>query len=145
MPDLVPVYGQAIISLIVLGLVVLAQNFLGAIFGLVVGGGTPGAAPSGDYSNFGARTLRTHANSVENLSAFALLVIMAMFVGADPRLVNLLAMAHVAARILYWLIYYAGIGPVGGGPRTLVFVIGWGINVAIGVIALLAMLSQMTL
>ena len=83
--------------------------------GLVVGGGTPGAAPSGDYSNFGSRALRTHANSVENLSAFALLVIMAMFVGADPAMINLLAMAHVAARILYWIVYYAGLGPVGEG------------------------------
>ncbi len=144
MPDLVPVYGPAIASLIVLGLIVLAQAFLGAIFGLVVGGGTPGAAPPGDYGHFGSRALRTHANSVENLSAFALLVIMAMFVSAEPRLINLLAMAHVAARILYWIVYYAGLGAVGGGPRTLIYVIGWGINVAIGVIALMAVLSQLS-
>lgn len=81
--------------------------------------------------------LRTHANSTENLSMFGLTVLLAAFAGASPLLVNALAAIHVALRLMFTAIYYAGIGKVGGGIRTIVFSLGLFANLILGIITLI--------
>lgn len=95
----------------------------------------------GDYSYFGSCVLCMYVNLVENLLVFVLLVIMVMFVSVDLRLINILVMVYVVVWILYWFVYYVGLGVVGGGFCMLIYVIGWGINVVIGVIVLMVVFS----
>ena len=140
MEQLIATYDLTVLSLIVLSIIVLLQCLLGAVFGLVMSPSVPGETPVGDHNDFGHRALRTYQNSVENLPAFAVAAIAAMLVGADPWTVNTLAAAHVGTRILYWMVYYGGVGAHAGGPRTLIYVTGMTLNLALAVVALLAML-----
>ena len=141
MSELVATYELAILSLIALSLMTLAQSFIGAVFGLVLGPSVPGMPPEGDHSQFGHRTLRTSQNTVENLPAFAIAAVAAIAVGADPWTVNMLAAAFVSTRLLYWVVYYANIGAHAGGPRTLLYVLGITANAALGVVALTTILG----
>ncbi len=141
MQELVATYELTVLSLIALSIIVLVQSFCGAIFGLVLGPSVPGETPQGDHNNFGHRALRTYMNSVENLPAFAVAAVAAMAVGADPWTVNTLSAAYVGSRILYWLVYYGNIGAHAGGPRTLLYVTGMTLNMALAIVALLAVVS----
>ena len=128
-------YKIALISLTVLLIVVLIQNFLSAYFKIVKAEQPPGLAATGTNEDFTFRVYRSHMNSIENLSAFVACVFIAMVAGANPTWVNLLATIHVIARIGFWMIYLSGIGKVAGGPRTMVFVIGWAVNLALAFVA----------
>ena len=141
MSEIMSTYQPAILAACLLCLIVLVQSFLGSIFGLVQGGNLPGGKFKGDYGDFGFRTIRTHLNSVENLSAFVLALLLAIVASAPAEWVNNLAVAHVVARAIYWLIYYKGIGPNETGPRTIVFVTGWGLNLALAIVALVAIIQ----
>ena len=140
MPAFAADYQTALLALAVLALIVLLQAFLGAFFGFVRGKETPGATPAGGHEDLGFRALRCYANGAENLPAFAVAIVVAILAGANAGLINMLAVIHVALRVLYAAIYYAGFGKPAGGPRSLVYVLGWLVNIAIGVIAVLALL-----
>lgn len=133
-------YQSAILALAVLTLIVLLQSFVGAYFGFVKGKGTPGVAPAGGHGDIGFRALRCYQNGVENLPAFAVAVFIAVVAGADASLVNNLAIAHVALRVVYAAIYYGGFGKPAAGPRSLVYVVAWGVNIALVIVAILALM-----
>jgi len=121
-------YHPALLALIILCLSVLVQSFLAGVLGLGKSDEVPGKPLKGSHSDLSFRILRTYANSTENLSVFAITVFLAITVGVAPSLVNWLAGIHVVIRLLYWAIYYSGVGKVAGGPRTITYASGWFVN-----------------
>ncbi|MFC3192875.1 MAPEG family protein [Marinicella sediminis] len=121
-------YLPALVSLALLCLMVVIQSLLSAPLAFLRNEQAPGMPLQGDHSLLSFRVLRTHANSAESLAPFGLTLLLAISVNASVQWVNGLAMAHVAFRLLFWLIYYSGIGKVAGGPRTLSFVGGLSCN-----------------
>lgn len=117
-------YQPALLALSLLCLMVLLQNLLTAPFAFLKQQQSPGMPLKGDHSLFSFRVLRTHANSVESLGPFGLIVIVAVLVGIHASLINWLASLHVILRLGFWLVYYSGKGKVAGGPRTICFVGG---------------------
>ncbi len=117
-------YQPALLALSLLCLMVLLQNLLTAPFAFLKQQQSPGMPLKGDHSLFSFRALRTHANSVESLGPFGLIVIVAVLVGIQASLINWLASLHVILRLGFWLVYYSGKGKVAGGPRTICFVGG---------------------
>lgn len=139
MPDFIAPYHAALLALVTLTLIVLFQSFVGAFLGFVKGDGTPGVHPQGGHDDPGFRALRCYANSVENLPAFAAALMVAIFAGAGAGLINLLAVAHVGMRIIFSAIYYSGLGKPAGGPRSLAYIAGWLVNIAMAGAAILAL------
>ncbi len=117
-------YQPALLSLSFLCLMVLLQNLLTAPLAFLKKEQSPGMPLNGDHSLFSFRVLRTHANSVESLGPFGLVVIIGILVQANITLVNWLAVIHVVLRLGFWVVYYSGKGKVAGGPRTICFVGG---------------------
>ncbi len=140
MLELISAYQPAILALTVLTLIVLLQSFAGAFFCFVKGDKIPGAPLTGDHGELPFRAMRTYQNGVENLPAFAVALTIAIVAGAGPSLVNMLAVIHVGFRVLYAVIYFGGYGKPAGGPRSLTYVAGWAMNVALVVVALLAVM-----
>lgn len=57
-----------------------------------------------------------------------------------PAWVNWLAGLQAAFRLLYWAVYYSGVGKAEAGPRTIVYVLGFLANAVLAIAALLAFL-----
>jgi uncharacterized MAPEG superfamily protein len=68
------------------------------------------------------RARRAHANAIENLAVFAPLVLIAAMVGASTPTTVLAAQIYLAARLVHYVVYAAGIPVI----RTLAFVTGFG-------------------
>ncbi len=133
-------YQPALLALTILCLAVLVQSFLAGVIGLGKSDEEPGRPLKGGHGDFSFRTLRTYANSVENLAVFGLIVLLAMFAGASASWVNWLVGSHVAFRLAYWAVYYSGAGKIAGGPRTILYVLGWFANLVLAVVTLFAFL-----
>ena len=116
-------YSLALTALTLLCFIICIQSVIAGAIGLGKSNEEPGLPLKGSHNDFSFRTLRTYANSVENLPMFGLIVLLAIFIGVEPKWVNWLAVIHVVCRVLYWAIYYSGIGKVEGGPRTITYVI----------------------
>jgi len=140
MPQLIA-YQPAILAVAVLCLAVLVQSFLAGALGLGKGEEIPGRPLKGDHGNFSFRVLRTYANSTENFSVFVATTVIAIIAGVSPWIVNWLVGLHVAVRLIYWGVYYGGIGKVSAGPRTIVYVLGWLLNTVLAAIATWAVLT----
>jgi uncharacterized MAPEG superfamily protein len=67
------------------------------------------------------RARRAHYNAVENLAVFAPLVVIAALVGISTRATVLAAETYLAARLVHYVIYAAGIPVI----RTLAFTASW--------------------
>ena len=119
-------YQPSFIVLAVLSLTTLIQNFVSAPFAFVNEEQVPGMPLRFDHSKFSFRVLRTYSNSSENFPAFGWALLVAIVAGASPILVNWLAGIYLLFRMIFWAVYYSGIGKVAGGPRTLAFVGGLG-------------------
>jgi len=78
-------------------------------------------------SPWAARAKRAHANAVENLVVFAVLVLTLQMAGAGNGLTSTAATVYVGARLAHFAVYTAGIPVV----RTLLFVVGFGCQIAI--------------
>lgn len=68
------------------------------------------------------RARRAHANAIENLAVFAPLVLIAAIAGVSTPATVLAAQLYLAARLVHYLVYAAGIPVV----RTLAFLTGFG-------------------
>ena len=123
MPEL-DAYKLALIGLAILCLIPLIQSFLAAPLAFIKDEQQPGMPIKGDHSLFSFRVLRTYSNSVENLPAMGLAVVMAIMLSVSASLVNWLVIIHLLARLAFWFFYYSGIGKVAGGPRTMSYVVG---------------------
>ncbi len=133
-------YHCALLALSVLTFAVLIQGLLVAPLGFAKDEEAPGMPLQGTHANLSFRVLRTFANSTENLPMFIAALLLAIIAGVDATWVNWLAGLHVAFRLLFWLVYYAGVGKVAGGPRTIAFVGGWLTNVILAGMVVYALL-----
>lgn len=68
------------------------------------------------------RARRAHANAVENLAVFAPLVLLAGILAISTPATVLAAKLYLAARLIHYVVYTAGIPVV----RTLAFLVGFG-------------------
>ena len=134
-------YYATFLAFTVLCIAVLVQSFIAGAIGLGKSDEVPGMPLKGNHADFSFRTLRTYANSCENLPVFGFTVILAIIVGVAPVWVNWLAGIHVALRLLYWAVYYSGVGKVEGGPRTIIYAAGFFANVALALVTAWAMLG----
>jgi len=134
-------YQPALVALALLSLAVLIQALLTAPLAFVSAEQVPGSPLQGDHTLRSFRVVRTHANSVESLPPFGFALLLAVVAGANVSLVNWLAGIHVVFRLLFWVVYYTGIGQVAGGPRTLSFVGGLVSNVVLAGVAVTALLG----
>lgn len=128
-------YQPALLALALLSLALLVQGFLAGALGLAKSDEVPGRPLKGDHGDRSFRILRTYANSTENMPAFTAALVVAMIAGASALLVNIVAIAHLVARLVYWFVYYSGLGKTGGGLRTIVYVLGLLANIALALLA----------
>ncbi len=135
-------YKLALLSLTLLAFMIPMQGFVAIFLKSVKGDTPPGQTPLGDHRDRKVRAERAHLNSVENFSPFAAALIVAILAGAMPWLVNLLAATYVISRMAHWVIYFNAIGKHEGGPRTLVFILGWGISLGLAVLAFATVLTS---
>ena len=140
MPQLAA-YQPALAALAFLILSIIAQSFLAGALALGPKKQMAGMPLRGDQSDFSFRVMRTYANSVENLPAFSAALFLAIVIGVSAAVVNVLALAHLCARLGYWAIYYSGIGKAGTGPRTIIYVIGLAINLILAGLAAWALIA----
>ena len=126
-------YYPALIALILLCLIVLAQGFLAGVLGLGGGEETAGMPLKGDHSKRSFRILRTYQNSTENFSVMIATTILAILAGVSAALVNWLVGLHVLIRLAYWAVYYSGIGKIAGGARTITYVAAFFMNIILAV------------
>lgn len=134
-------YQPSLIAIAILSMAILIQGLLTAPFAFAPGDEEPGMPLKGTHADFSFRVIRTYANSVENLPVFVATCLIAIIAGVDPIWVNWLVGLHVAARILFWIVYYSGVGKVAGGPRTIGFLGGWITNAILVGMALFVLIT----
>lgn len=138
MPQLAA-YGAAFAALIILALAVLTQGFLAGVLGLARGEEIAGMPLRGDHGKLSFRVLRTYGNSTENFSVMIATTLLAIVAGVAPSLVNWLVGLHVAIRLLYWAVYYSGVGKVTAGARTFTYVAAFLMNVILALLTAYAL------
>ena len=121
-----------------------------ALFGLILGplsalaklnrGMVSGATPGEDYGDQAYRFNRAYLNLTENMGFFVAATVAAILAGADATWVNWLASIFFVARVLHFLVHFAGLGPMNFGPRTIVFTVGWACCIVLAVLAIFAIL-----
>jgi len=140
MPDLVAAYQTAFLALGVFTLALVVQSFIAGLVKNGIKAQPAGIAVAGDISDQTFRIVRTHMNGIENYSAFFAASLIAMLAGANATWLTWLILASVALRLLYWPVYVFRIGKDGGGLRSNMHVAALILNMAIAVMALLALL-----
>ncbi len=133
-------YRPTLWVIVLLALVTISQNFLTAPFSFIKNEQVPGMPLNFDHSNLSFRVLRTFQNSAEIHPAFMAPALVAVVVGAPVLATNISAGIYLAARLAYWAIYYAGVGKVTGGPRTMAFVVGLLANIVMIGLAISALI-----
>lgn len=73
------------------------------------------------------RAQKAHLNAVENLAVFAPVILIAAAIGVSTHATAVAAWTYVAARLVHFVVYTAGIPIV----RTLAFAVGFGATLAI--------------
>jgi uncharacterized MAPEG superfamily protein len=134
-------YQWGLIALATLCVMTLLQSMSTAL-AFNDGAQTPGVPLSGDHQSRSFRIVRAYANATENLPAFGFSLVAAILAGANPTLVNWLAVIFVLFRIAFSAVYYAGIGIVAGGPRTMLYVGGVAANAVLATSAIYALLAS---
>ncbi len=134
-------YQTSFFILAALSLTTLIQNFLSAPLAFVHEEQVPGLPLKFDHTKLSFRVLRTYSNSVENFPAFGWALLVAIVAGASPTIVNWIAMIYFAFRMLFWAVYYTGVGKVAGGPRTMIFVGGLLSNIVLSGVAIWAVVT----
>ena len=132
-------YHTSFLILATLSLIALVQSFLCAPLAFLREEQTPGLPLRHDHSMLSFRAMRTYSNTVENLPAFACALLAAVVGGAPPGLVNLVAAAYLGFRLLFWAVYYSGVGKVAGGLRTQAYVGGLMANIVLACAAIYAL------
>ncbi len=130
-------YGHAIVAVAVWALISLGLNLVSVLpkAGLSL---APGETPRADYADKVYRTERAYINTTESLAVMAAVVTAAILAGASPFWVNLFASLALLSRIAMVVVHMRGIGKPVGGPRTGFFVLGWGLQILIALMAIFA-------
>lgn len=130
-------YGHAIVSVALWAILVQVLNFFSADrkakAGLV-----PGATPKADYADPLYRLDRAYHNAAETLAVFVAVVAAAILAGASPFWVNLFAALAFLSRLAMVYVHLKGIGKLVFGPRTIFFVVGWALMIALALMAIAA-------
>lgn len=88
----------------------------------------PSAASEARQSAWALRAKHAHANAVENLVVFAVLVLVAHALGrADSSMVTTAALLYFVARLVHFIVYTAGVP----GVRTLAFLGGFAAQIMV--------------
>ncbi|SEN32387.1 MAPEG family protein [Bradyrhizobium sp. OK095] len=95
--------------------------------------GTPGPDYPAD-APWVDRARRAHLNAIENLAVFAPLVLVGAIIDVSTRATVLSAQIYVAARLIHYVIYAAGIPVI----RTLAFLIGACATIGLAIALLLS-------
>lgn len=132
-------YGHAIVSIAIWSIIVLLLSPISAALKTRTGL-APGGTPVADYADRTYRIDRSYHNTVETLTVFAAVTLAAMLAGAPPFWVNMLASATLVARIVMIFIHIQGFGRPANGPRTGLYVLGWALQIAMAVLAIVAVL-----
>ena len=132
-------YAPSLFATTLLTGAILIQSFLAGVLALGPGHQVSGMPLNGDHSDKSFRVMRTYGNSTENLPALIAAIALAIIAGVGTVWVNWLVGLHVAFRLAHWAIYYSGKGKVGGGIRTIVYVLGLLTNFILIVLALIAL------
>tara|TARA_R110000744_G_scaffold41966_5_gene95082 strand:+ start:318 stop:701 length:384 start_codon:yes stop_codon:yes gene_type:complete len=77
-------------------------------------------AQQAELTGFGARALAAHQNAFESLIIFAPAVLLAIATKNTGAMMELLAITHVVARVLYNIAYLVNIGVI----RSLIWAVG---------------------
>ena len=134
-------YSSALLAIVVLCMAIIVQSFLAGVLALAPGHEVAGLPLKGSHEDRPFRLMRAYGNSTENIGFFIATVAVAIIAGVDATWVNGLVMAHVAFRVLHWVIYVAGIGNPVGGPRSIVYVLGLVSNGILAVMAIWALIA----
>ncbi len=134
-------YQPALVAMVLLCIYIIIQSVIAGVLGLGIGDEVPGRPLKGGHVDRSFRVLRVYANSTENLAFFVTVAFIAIVAGVSPVWVNGLVGLHVFFRVLYSLIYYRGAGKVGGGLRTIVYVLGLLMNFILAVMTAYAMMG----
>lgn len=73
-----------------------------------------------NLKGFGARALAGHQNSFESLIVFSTAVLAALATGHTSKMVELLAITHIIARVIYHILYLMNLATL----RSLVWLVG---------------------
>ena len=130
-------YGLAIASVVIYA--VIAQ-ILNAATGIRKGAVdlAPGGSHGADYGDPAYRLDRTYMNTIEMLVFYAAIVFAAILAGASPLWINLLATAGMILRVAANVVYLRGIGAPYGGLRTRIIIAASLCNLAMAVLAFVA-------
>ena len=130
-------YGHAFVAIAVWAIIAM---ILGPVTAALKGnaGLSPGETPKADYGDRLYRMERAHINTVETLGVMLAVVVIAILMGVSPFWVNLLTSVALISRILMIFVHIRGIGKAVQGPRTFLFVIGWGTQVALALMTIWA-------
>ncbi|GHA52343.1 hypothetical protein GCM10008927_17180 [Amylibacter ulvae] len=140
MPELVANYSTALLALAVLSFVMVIQATIAGIVKNVISGQDAGVTVRGNIEHRTFRVVRSHENSVENFSALMAASLLAMIAGASPVWVTYLVVSAVVLRMLHWVFYVMRVGADAGGPRTIAYVAGLLINLALALLAIIALM-----
>ena len=132
-------YGHAIVAMAATALFGLLVNPFTAVAKMNKGQAA-GGTPAEDYGDRTYRFNRAYLNLTEIMGFFVAATVAAILAGADPSWVNWLAAIFFVARVAHFLVHFAGIGPMNFGPRTVIFVVGWGCCLILAILAILAVL-----
>ena len=130
-------YGHAIASIAGMVLVWAALNPLSAIKKEKAGAESGGAPPE-DYTSSAYRWYRAYMNLTETMPFFVAAVGAAILAGAAPFWVNLLASVFLVSRVVMVYVHVSGIGNKSGGPRSILFTVGWVCCIALAAFAIAA-------
>ncbi|TNE45963.1 MAG: MAPEG family protein [Deltaproteobacteria bacterium] len=126
-------YNMTLIALTTLSVWILVLQFVAATAKNVIAKGTPGVPIATGHDDFNFRAERAHANTLDNVLPFAIVVALAIAAGVSPWWTNTLSLVFLGARIAHTAVYYADLRPV----RTLCFFLGFLTNFALGVMTLI--------
>ncbi len=130
-------YGHAMVSLAGVSILGLLLSPLVAIRKMGKGLAA-GSTPEGGYGDSAYRLHRAYGNLTENLGFFVAVVVAAILAGVSPFWVNLLASVFLISRIVLLAVHLMGVPPMNVGPRTMVYVVGWGCSLILGVMTIVA-------
>lgn len=88
-------------------------------------------AQQAQLTGFGARALAAHQNMLEAFPVFAAGLLLALWAEADPFWTTTLALAFVAARVVYTILYLGNFSIM----RSMVWGVGFGASLGLMVLA----------